>query len=159
MKKNLEFAIQFASPSLLRIFASMVYDSLLVAAISIAYGALMVGVRVAIFGQPEAGHRIQWSLFAEIIITLGWLLTLMFFYVYFWQKFGQTLGMKTWRIQVVNTQTNQVISYPQAWKRSLAAVVSLAFLGAGYWFSLIHPQHRLLHDLFSGTRLILLKKK
>lgn len=158
-KKASAPAIEFASPSLLRIFASMVYDSLLLAAISIAYGAIIVGVRVAIFGQPEAGHRVQWSLPAEIIITLGWLLTLMFFYIYFWQKFGQTLGMKTWRIQVVNTQTNQSISFAQACKRSAAALVSLIFFGVGYWFSLVHPQHRLLHDLFSGTRLILLKKK
>ena len=152
-------AIEFASPNLLRIFASMVYDSLLLAAISIAYGAIVVGTRVAVFGQPEAGHRIQWSLPAGIIITLGWLFILMFFYIYFWQKFGQTLGMKTWRIQVVDTQTNQLISYTQACKRSVAALVSLIFFGVGYWLSLVHPQDRLLHDLFSGTRLILLKKK
>jgi uncharacterized RDD family membrane protein YckC len=152
-------AIEFASPNLLRIFASMVYDSLLLAAISIAYGAIVVGVRVAVFGQPEAGHRIQWSLPAGIIISLGWLFILMFFYIYFWQRFGQTLGMKTWRIQVVDTQTNQLISYPQACKRSAAALASLMFLGVGYWLSLVHPRGRLLHDLFSGTRLILLKKK
>ena len=158
-KKTSTPAIEFASPGLLRIFASMVYDSLLLAAISVAYGALVVGIRVATFGQPEAGHRIQWSLPSEIIITLGWLLTLMFFYIYFWQKFGQTLGMKTWRIQVVNTQTNQLISYSQACKRSVAALISLALFGVGYWFSLIHPQHRLLHDLLSGSRLLLLKKK
>lgn len=159
MKKNSAPVIEFASPSLLRIFASMVYDSLLLVAISIAYGALVVGIRVAILGQPEAGHRIQWGLAAGIIITLGWFLTLMFFYVYFWQKFGQTLGMKTWRIQVVDTKTHQLISYSQACKRSAAALISLLFLGAGYWLSLAHPQHRLLHDLLSGTRMILLKKK
>lgn len=159
MKKTPEPAIEFASPGLLRIFASMVYDSLLLAAISIAYGALVVGIRVTIFGQPDAGQRIQWSLAAGIIITLGWLITLMFFYIYFWQKFGQTLGMKTWRIQLVDTKTNQLISYSQACKRSLAALISLMFFGMGYWLSLVHPQDRLLHDLFSGTRLILLKKK
>ncbi len=159
MKKTPEPAIEFVSPGLLRIFASMIYDGLLLAAISIAYGALVVGIRVAIVGQPETGQRIQWGLPAGIIVTLGWLLTLMFFYIYFWQKFGQTLGMKTWRIQVVNTHTNQLISYSQAYKRSAAALVSLMFFGVGYWVSLVHPQRRLLHDLFSGTRLILLKKK
>lgn len=158
-KKEPTPAVEFASPSLLRIFASMVYDSLLLAAISIAYGAVVVGIRVAILGQPEAGHRIQWSLPAEIMITLGWLLTLMFFYIYFWQKFGQTLAMKTWRMQLVDTKTNQLISYSQAFKRSVAALFSLAFFGVGYWFSLAHPQRRLLHDVLSGTRLILLKKK
>lgn len=159
MKKTSAPAIEFASPSLLRIFASMVYDSLLLAAISIAYGAIVVGIRVALFGQPEAGQRIQWGLPAGILITLGWLLSLMFFYIYFWQKFGQTLGMKTWRIQLVDAKTNQLVSRSQAYKRSAAAVISLAFFGVGYWFSLIHLQRRLLHDVLSGSRLILLKKK
>ncbi len=136
----------------------MVYDSLLLAAISIAYGAVVVAIRVAIVGQPEVGSRIQWGLFPGIFITLGWLLSLMFFYIYFWQKFGQTLGMKTWRIQVVDARTNQLISLSQAYKRSLTALFSLGFFGAGYWLSLIHPQHRLIHDLTSETRLILLKK-
>ncbi len=158
MKKTPETAIEFASPNLLRIFASMVYDSLLLAAISIAYGAVVVGLRVAIFGQPDAGQRIHWSLLSSVLITLGWLATLMFFYIYFWQKFGQTLGMKTWRIQLVDAKTNQLVNYSQALKRSLFAWLSLLFLGAGYWCKLIHPQRRLLHDLASGTKLILLKK-
>ena len=159
MKTTSEPAIEFASPSLIRIFASMVYDSLLLAAISIAYGALVVGLRVAIVGQPEAGQRIQWSIPAGVVITLGWIFCLMFFYIYFWQKFGQTLGMKTWRMQLVDARTNQLVSYSQAIGRSFAAFISLALLGAGYWFALAHPNGRLLHDVTSGTRLILLKKK
>jgi len=159
MKKNTPPVTEFASPGLLRIFASMVYDSLLLAAISIAYGAIVVGIDVALFGQPEAGQRIHWSLLAKIIITLGWLIVLMFFYVYFWQKFGQTLGMKTWRIQVVDAQTNQLVDYSQAIKRSTAAVASLLCFGVGYWFKFINPKRRLLHDLVSNTKLILLKKE
>ena len=159
MKKNLSPVIEFASPGLLRIFASMVYDSLLLAAVSIAYGAIVVGIDVALFGQPEAGQRIQWSLLAKITITVGWVILLMFFYIYFWQKFGQTLGMKTWRIQLVDAQTNQLVNYSQAIKRSAAAILSLIFFGIGYWFKFINPQQRLLHDLASRTKLILLKKK
>lgn len=159
MKKTPEVAIEFASPNLLRIFAAMVYDSLLLAAISIAYGAVVVGLRVAIFGQPDAGQRIHWSFFSSVVITLGWFAVIMFFYIYFWQKFGQTLGMKTWRIQLVDAKTNQLVSYSQACKRSLFAWLSLLFLGAGYWCKLIHSQQRLLHDVASGTKLILLKKK
>jgi uncharacterized RDD family membrane protein YckC len=159
MKKIPVTAIEFASPNLLRIFASMGYDCLLLMAISLAYGAVVVGLRVVILGQPDAGQRIHWSVFAGVVITLGWLVTLMFFYIYFWQKFGQTLGMKTWRIQLVDAKTNQLVTYSQALKRSLFAGLSLLFLGAGYWCQLVHPQQRLLHDLASGTKLILLKKK
>lgn len=159
LKSNAVPVIEFASPGLLRIFAAMVYDGLLLAAISIAYGALVVGIDVALFGQPEAGQRIQWSLFAKIIITLGWLVVLMFFYIFFWKKFGQTLGMKTWRIQLVDAQSNQLITYSQAISRSFVAFLSLLFFGVGYWYKFIHPQQRLLHDVLSGTKLILLNKK
>lgn len=158
MKKIPDATIEFASPNLLRIFAAMVYDCLLLAAISIAYGAFMVGLHVAIYGPPDAGQRIHWSLPAGVMLCMGWVLLLMFFYVYFWHKFGQTLGMKTWRLQVVDARTNQSVSYAQASKRSLAAFCCLLFFGVGYWYSFIHPQRRLLQDVLTGTRLILLKK-
>ncbi len=149
---------EFAAPGLPRIIAAMGYDCLLLAAISITYGALVVGVRVAIFGQPEAGHRIHWDLLSGTFVTFGWFAVLMGFYMYFWHKFGQTLGMKTWRIQVVDSQTYQLPTYSQCGKRALGALLSLALLGFGYWSQLIHPKGRLLHDLLSGTQLILLKK-
>lgn len=159
MKKNLTPSVEFAAPGLPRIFAAMVYDGLLLAAISIAYGALVVALDVAIFGRPDAGKHIQWSLPAKLLITTGWLFAVMFFYVYFWQKFGQTLGMKTWRMQVVDVHTHQIISYRQAIKRCAFALLSFVCFGAGYWLKLVHPKGRLLHDLLSDTQLILLKKK
>lgn len=159
MKKYSTPSVEFAAPGLPRIFAAMVYDGLLLAAISIAYGALVVAIDVAIFGRPEAGKHIQWSLPAKLLITAGWLCAVMFFYVYFWQKFGQTLGMKTWRMQIVDAKTHQIISYSQAVKRCAAAFLSLICFGMGYWLKLIHPQGRLMHDLLSGTQIILLKKK
>lgn len=159
MKKASAPVIEYASPGLPRIFAAMVYDSLLLVAISIAYGAIIVALQVFISGQPAAGERVHWGVTAEIFITFGWLAVLILFYVYFWHRFGQTLGMKTWRIQVVDAQTNGAVSYGQGVKRSLAALLSLLLLGGGYWCSLLHPKQRLLHDLLSGTRLLLLKKK
>lgn len=149
---------QAASPGLLRIFASMVYDTLLLAAISIAYGAIITALSVVINGAPPQGERIHYSSIAQVSISLGWLLILTGFYAYFWTRFGQSLGMKTWRIQVVDAQTLQIPSLSQALKRSACAWLSLLFFGAGYWLSLIHPQKRLLHDLVSKTRLVLLKK-
>ena len=149
---------EFASPAIPRIFASMIYDTLLLAAISIAYGALIVALRVVIYGQPHEGQRIEWSLISSCIITAGWFILLMSFYMYFWRKFGQTLGMKTWRFQLVDAKTNQLPTYMQCFKRSICALFSLLFLGVGYWVILIHPQQRSLHDLASGTKLILLKK-
>jgi len=151
--------LRYESPSLLRIFAAMVYDCLLLAAVSIAYGALVVGLRVAIQGQPEVGQRIQWSILSGSLISVGWLAVLVFFYAYFWHRFGQTLGMKTWRFQMLDATTYQYASYKQCVIRSLAAILSLLLLGFGYWYKFFHPQQKMLHDLLSGTTLILLNKK
>jgi len=164
MKKNITKntqlpTVEFVAPGLLRIFAAMVYDMLLLAAISIAYGAIAVGVHVALFGQPASGQRIQWGMSGGIAVTLGWILVLMYFYIYFWQKFGQTLGMKTWRFQVVDANTNQRITQIQALKRSVTAFFSLLIFGMGYWYKFTNSKQRLLHDVASGTKLILLKKE
>ncbi len=157
--KKIQTDVEYAVPGFMRIFASMVYDSLLLAAISITYGAIVVGLRILIMGQPEVGQRIRWDMVSSILITLGWLSVLMFFYIYFWHKFGQTLGMKTWRLQLVDAQTNQLPSYQQSIKRSFCALLSLILFGFGYWYRFANPQQRLMHDVFSGTKLILLKKK
>ena len=158
MKKN-PAVVEYASPVLPRIFASMVYDSLLIAAISIGYGAFVVGLHVLFQGQPEPGQRIQWDMISSIFITLGWLAVIILFYVYFWQKFGQTLGMKTWRLQMIDSETGQLASYKKCVIRSFSAIISLLVFGFGYWFKLFHPQQKMLHDIMSGTQLILLKKK
>lgn len=158
MKTSQNTAIEYQPPGLVRIFAAMVYDSLLLAAISIAYGAIVVGLRVLIQGQPEVGQRIQWNLLSGGLISIGWLAILMLFYMYFWRRFGQTLAMKTWRFKMVDAQTNQHASYQQCAIRSFAAILSLLLLGFGYWCRFFHPQKRMLHDVLSGTKLILLKK-
>jgi uncharacterized RDD family membrane protein YckC len=150
--------IEYQSPSLLRIFAAMVYDSLLLAAISIAYGAVAVSVRVFFLGRPEVGQRIYWSLLSGSLISLGWLAVLIFFYVYFWHKFGQTLAMKTWHFKMVDANTNQLASYKQCVIRSVVAIISLLLFGVGYWYKFFNSQHRMLHDLASGTKLMLLNK-
>jgi uncharacterized RDD family membrane protein YckC len=151
-------SIEYETPSLFRIIAAMVYDSLLLAAVSIAYGAIVVGLRVAVLGQPEVGQRIQWNLLSGSLISLGWLAMLVLFYMYFWHRFGQTLAMKTWRFKMVDARTNQHANYQQCAIRSLAAILSLLLLGFGYWCRFFHPQKRMLHDVLSGTKLILLQK-
>ena len=82
--------VEYESPSLIRVFAAMVYDSLLLAAVSLAYGAVVVALRVLIVGSPEAGQRVQWSLLLGALVSIGWLLTLVLFYAYFWHKWKKS---------------------------------------------------------------------
>lgn len=147
----------YATPGLLRRFAAMVYDSLLLLAVSMLYGALMVGMNVLLNGQPEPGDRMTWGAF-NVIIFIGWLLTLLFFFCYFWHKSGQTLGMKTWRIKIVNSSDLSLPSYGQCFIRCVCAPISLLCLGVGYWWMYGNIERQTLHDKVSNTRTLLIAK-
>lgn len=150
--------VEYSAPSLLRRFAAMVYDSLLIMAISILYGAIMAGINVAIKGAPPTGERITWGIFG-VAVFIGWILTIGLFFCYFWHKSGQTLGMKTWRMKIVNSDNLNCPGYPQCIIRFLCAPVSICILGAGYWLMYTNIERQTLHDKISKTRTLLLDKE
>lgn len=149
---------EYSTPSLMRRFAAMVYDTLLITAISILYGAVMTGINVAIKGSPQMGERISWGMFG-VVVFVGWILTIGLFFCYFWHKSGQTLGMKTWRMKVVNSDNLNCPSYTQCIIRFLCAPVSLLMLGAGYWLMYTNAERQTLHDKISKTRTLLMAKE
>lgn len=141
-------------PSLLRRLGAMLYDSLLVIAVSIAYGAAFLWAKVALFGYALAeGEKanLGWPGF------VGWIVLLALYFSFFWIRSGQTLGMKTWRIAVVK-QSGERLDFATALLRWLLAVLSLACAGLGYWWALIDKDQQTLHDLFSRTRTQLIPK-
>lgn len=150
--------LEYSTPSLLRRFAAMVYDTLLIMAISILYGAVMAGINVAIKGAPETGERITWGMFG-VVVFIGWIVTIGYFFCYFWHRSGQTLGMKTWRIKIVNRDNLECPTYVQCVIRFLCANLSFCLLGAGYWFIYTNKQRQTLHDKISKTRTLLLSKE
>jgi uncharacterized RDD family membrane protein YckC len=148
----------YAAPGLLRRFAAMVYDSLLLMAVSILYGALMVGINLLINGTPATGERVSWGNWG-IVVFIGWILTLILFFCYFWCKSGQTLGMKTWRMKMFDDQTMQLPNIQQCLIRCLFAPISFFLLGAGYWLIYANTDRQTLHDKISKTRILLLSKE
>ncbi len=148
---------EFATPSLIRRFAAMVYDTLLLAAVSILYGAIATGINIAINGAPATGERVSWGAFGIIVFT-GWILTLGYFFCYFWKKSGQTLGMKTWRMKMYDAHSMQLPSYAQCVIRCCCAPFSLLLFGIGYWIMYLSPEHQTLHDKLSKTRILLQEK-
>lgn len=149
---------EFATPSLLRRLAAMVYDSLLLMAVSILYGAIATGINIAIKGVPATGERVTWGAFG-IVVFIGWIFTLGFFFCYFWKKSGQTLGMKTWRIKMYNASNMQLPDYSQCIIRCCCAPFSLLLFGVGYWLMYLNPDRQTLHDKLSKTRILLLAKE
>lgn len=148
---------ELETPSLLRRFAAMVYDTLLLMAISIFYGAIMIAINVAFNGAPTAGARVDWGNFGGVVFV-GWLLTLGLFFCYFWRKSGQTLGMKTWRLKMYNASSFDLPSTAQCIIRCLCAPISLLALGAGYWVMYLKTDRQTFHDSVSKTRVVLLQK-
>lgn len=133
-------------PSLLRRLAIIVYDLLLLVAVSMAYGLVYIGISKLLFGM--SADRATGLLF-----QLGWLATLFGFFAYFWMRGGQTTGMRAWRVQITDQQGNPPLLTQCAARFVLAVLGWLCFFTAFF-----DKNKQCLHDNWSGTQLILLEK-
>ena len=134
------------SPSFLRCLAAFIYESILLFAILFVAGIFYR----ALFGDP---HN---DLQRHFFFIYCWLLVGAYF-VYCWVKSGQTLAMKTWRIQLEGRQENR-LDWRQAMKRYLFASFSLMFFGLGFAWRVFDREKLFLHDRLSGCRLLLTPK-
>jgi len=93
-----------------RRLAAWVYDVLLAIAVYMAAGAasFLIFATCAYFGIADMnGHQhlidAQKSSIVYSILIYSWNIAwVSYFFVYFWAKSGQTLGMKAWRLRVQN---------------------------------------------------------
>ena len=76
-----------------------------------------------------------------------------FYYGWFWTHGGKTLGMQTWKMKLVSTNNNP-ITWKQAFIRSIAALISLGFLGVGFLWSIFNSKKHTWHDILSHSELI-----
>jgi uncharacterized RDD family membrane protein YckC len=143
------------SPGLLRRLAAMVYDTLLVLPIIMLAVAVATGLDIAISGS--AGNQDYTATVPAWLVQLITVCVLITFYGHFWCKKGQTLGMQAWRLRL-RSQSGAAVSRSQAIVRCLAAALSLAPLGAGFWWCLIDRNGRYWHDYLSKTELELIPK-
>jgi len=128
-----------------RRLAAASYDALVVLALwFIATAAVMPIARAAI--TPE--HPLAELIYRLYILAVGFL-----FFGGFWVRNGQTLGMLAWRVKVVPAAGGGRIGWTQALVRYLAALLSWAALGLGFWWSLWDPEKKTWHDRLSKTEL------
>lgn len=139
------------APALPRRLAALLYDTLLVLPLVMVAVALAMGLRSALAGgEPEALHP-------QLVQVIA-LVTVAGFFIAFWRKSGQTLGMQAWRIRLVASDGGR-LRVAQLLRRCLGALLSAACLGAGYWWCLFDRRRRYWHDYLSGTELVLLEKR
>ena len=82
---------------------------------------------------------------------VAYLLAISFgFYGWFWTHGGQTLGMKTWKIKLQQTD-GQPVTWPLALLRFVTAMLSWTAAGLGFLWSLHDPLERCWHDIASNT--------
>lgn len=145
--------LDFPSASLVKRIASMVYDALIVIAIWFLIAFAYLGVRGADIAQTHP-HALQTELFPLLLLGT------FAFYSWFWMHGGQTLGMRAWRLQVVDAHLDgRPLNLLQCLSRFLVALISLSAFGLGYLWVLISPSGDSWHDTFSGTRTLLLPKE
>ena len=129
-------------PSLIRRFAAIAYDAVLLAAV-LLIGAAPLPLLAEQFLRSEAGH---W-------LVRAYILSVSFvFFAWFWVHGGQTLGMRAWRLRLVSA-TNGPVSWPMAGKRFFAAILSWLPAGAGFVWSLFDQGGLTWHDRLSQSRL------
>lgn len=137
-----------------RLFA-IFYDSFLLLAILFVVSAIATTLNNGKAVEP--GDKL-YPIFVILVFALSYL-----YFAWFWVHGGQSLGMKTWRIQLKNcnpeSNDNEQINWRIATIRFFSAIVSWGFFGLGYLNALFDKKNRCWHDLSSKTVLVDLRKK
>lgn len=124
--------------SLLRRFAAIFYDFLLLLSVLFFATALLLPFNA---GQAFTQH---W-LYSLYLLSVSFL-----FYGWFWTHGGQTLGLRAWKLQVL-TCDYQPVTWLQAFWRFSSAIISWMTLGIGFGWALINKEKRCWHDVLSKT--------
>ncbi|MDP5189809.1 RDD family protein [Rheinheimera baltica] len=144
---------------LIRRFAAIMYDWLILAALWMAAMALALLV-VALLNSAGIISLANYTDHADFItqhklwFQLYSVLCFFWFYLYFWCKGGQTLGMRAWRLLLVQ-QNGQAISLKQAVLRALSALLGLGNI----WLWLRWGKGLALQDQLTSTQVIILTKE
>ena len=128
--------------SRLRLFAACIYELLLL----LALWMLCTWVFVRLFGDATTGNK------RYALQFLLWVLTGAYF-VFCWHKSGQTLATKTWKIKLVNLQSNTLNLQQALVRYALASALTLAG-GLSVFWMLVDKDRLFLHDRLLKTRFI-----
>lgn len=128
--------------SLLRRLGAMLYDALLVLAVLFLATLPFIAVRG---GEPVEPDD-------NLVYQATMLVVMYAFFIFFWTRGGQTLGMRSWRMRL-ETPDGRIPSIGQASIRFFVAIVSLVPAGLGFFWQLWDKDNLTWHDRLSGTRL------
>ncbi len=127
---------------------AMVYDAVIALALLFVISALSLAILPG--HKPVVpGSAASYAVFVAIWGVFGAYATLS------WRFGGQTIGMKPWRLKVVDALGRHG-SWRQLWLRYTVASMTL---GAALLWSLFDRDRRGLHDIAAGTQFVRLQAK
>ena len=128
---------------LLRRFAAILYDTLLVLSLFFLATIPFVAMRG---GEPvEVGENLVYRITLALVVYA--------FFVGFWTRSGRTLGMQSWGLRL-ETPNGEPPTVGAASIRFLAALLSWLPLGLGFLWQLWDKERLTWHDRLSRTRLV-----
>lgn len=74
------------------------------------------------------------------------------YFVVSWVRVGATIGMRAWKLRLARDDGTRV-DVRTALLRFALALLSLAALGAGFWYAWFDAERRTWHDRVCGTRM------
>jgi len=147
----------FPRAGLLRRLAALLYDGFLVVAIW-----MLLGLLVQLIAGPDTSilvdGKVQTDPVLDVIVFTLMMVSSALFYVWFWTRSGQTLGMIAWRIKVEKVQGG-LISPVQGLIRFVAAWPAFFCLGLGYLWLYLDADRDAVHDKLSGSKVVLVNKE
>lgn len=126
--------------------AAMIYDLFPVLALLLATGAGAMALT-----QGRLDYHAWWYRLLLLFVVLA-------YYVVSWRYGGQTIGMRAWRLHLVDT-AQRTPGWGACVLRFFVALLSLAVAGLGFFWCLIDRDRRGWHDLASGTRMVRMPKR
>ncbi len=144
----------------MRRLGALFYDCLIVIAIEMMAAGIVIAVLHALLAMgifnvaPYADvsdlltNHPLWSPVYTLYLAVVWI----YFFVFFWTRAGQTLGMRAWKIQVRNADGSP-ISATQALIRLATSGFGLANLTVPF-----DPKKRGFHDIWAKTQVVVLPK-
>jgi len=153
-----------ASPTLtagpIKRLAAISYDSFLL--FGVLFTAILIPALIFDSAVPASIENDQVVTQLSPLLS-GWQLQLyllaiiVLFFCWFWLRNGQTLGMQAWRLTIEST-SGHPLTIKQCLRRLLGATISIACLGAGYWWIWFDKDQLSWHDRWSDTRIIFTAK-
>lgn len=136
---------------LMRRLATMLYDLILV------FGVVVLAAAVFVIPYQLASGDRQLDGVIRILFQVYLAAVIVLYYIYFWTRGRQTLGMRAWRTVLIRDDGNE-LGAADALRRLAFAAVTLAPAGLGLLWVLFDRNGLSWYDRLSRTRPVLLAR-